>query len=71
VPVELERTTKPPAEYARTLRWYGGALADERVAWLVATEALRRRPGHLVARERLDDFVGVAPPVGARVLAWG
>jgi hypothetical protein len=71
VAVELERTAKPPAEYARILRWYSGALAYERVAWFVATEALRRRLHDLIARERLDDFMEVAPlPAGVRVPAW-
>jgi hypothetical protein len=72
VAVELERPAKPPWEYARLLRWYGGALAHERVAWFVATEALRRRLDGLIARERLDDFVGAEPlPPGVRVRAWG
>jgi hypothetical protein len=42
------------------------------VAWFVATEALRRRLDDLIARERLDDFMGVEPlPSGVRVRAWG
>jgi hypothetical protein len=72
VAVELELTAKPPGEYARILRWYGGALAYERVAWFVATEALRGRLAELIARERPDDFMAVAPlPAGVRVRAWG
>jgi hypothetical protein len=72
VAVELERTTKPPGDYARILRWYGGALAYERVAWFAATEALRRRLADLITRERLDDFMAVEPlPPGVWVRAWG
>jgi hypothetical protein len=72
VAVELELTPKPAAEHARILRWYAAQLATRRVVWFVATETLRRRLEAAIARERLDDFVGVeALPPGVEVPTWG
>jgi Replication-relaxation len=72
VAVELELTPKPAAEHARILRWYAAELATRRVVWFAATDTLRRRLEEAIARERLDDFIGVEPlPAGVAVPAWG
>jgi hypothetical protein len=59
VAVELELSGKTTDEYARILRWYGGALAYRRVWWFCATPALARKVSALVDRERMGDFVTV------------
>jgi hypothetical protein len=71
VAVELELTAKPAAEHARILRWYAAQLATRRVVWFVATATLRRRLEGAIARERLDDVVGVEDlPAGVEVPTW-
>ncbi len=72
IAVELELSGKKADEYGRILRWYAGALDYRRVWWFCATPALRRKIADLVERERLGDFVGVAPlPAGVVAHGWG
>lgn len=66
IAIELELSGKNTDEYARILRWYGGALDYRRVWWFCATSALQRKIADLVDRERMSDFIAVAglPPAG-------
>ena len=68
---EVELKTKSRAEYRRILGWYGAKLANRRVAWYCATDAVRRRLEDLVRAERADDFMTVQSlPAGVTVPSW-